>query len=108
MNFWLATLGLVLYAAALWVAGITQGLMAREYGEDGYLVYAFAEIVAAMKPYYAIRVIGGLLYLSGALIMVFNVWMTIIGRLREEAPMSSPKFNPAADRPLAPAAVAAE
>ena len=61
-----------------------------------------------MKPYYAIRVIGGLLYLSGALIMVFNVWMTIIGRLREEAPMSSPKFNPAADRPLAPAAVAAE
>ena len=107
-HFWLATLGLVLYAAALWVAGITQGLMAREYGEDGYLVYAFAEIVAAMKPYYAIRVIGGLLYLSGALIMVFNVWMTIIGRLREEAPMSSPKFNPAADRPLAPAAVAAE
>ena len=107
-HFWLATLGLVLYAAALWVAGITQGLMAREYGEDGYLVYAFAEIVAAMKPYYAIRVIGGLLYLSGALIMVFNVWMTVIGRLREEAPMSSPKFNPAADRPLAPAAAAAE
>ena len=107
-HFWLATLGLVLYAAALWVAGITQGLMAREYGEDGYLVYAFAEIVAAMKPYYAIRVVGGLLYLSGALIMVFNVWMTIIGRLREEAPMSSPKFNPAADRPLMPAAVPAE
>ena len=107
-HFWLATLGLVLYAAALWVAGITQGLMAREYGEDGYLVYAFAEIVAAMKPYYAIRVIGGLLYLSGALIMVFNVWMTVIGRLREEAPMSSPKFNPAADRPLAPTAAAAE
>ena len=107
-HFWLATLGLVLYAAALWVAGITQGLMAREYGEDGYLVYAFAEIVAAMKPYYAIRVVGGLLYLLGALIMVFNVWMTIIGRLREEAPMSSPKFNPAADRPLMPAAVPAE
>ena len=107
-HFWLATLGLVLYAAALWVAGITQGLMAREYGEDGYLVYAFAEIVAAMKPYYAIRVVGGLLYLSGALIMVFNVWMTIIGRLREEVPMSSPKFNPAADRPLIPAAVPAE
>ncbi|MFC4295611.1 cytochrome-c oxidase, cbb3-type subunit I [Novosphingobium tardum] len=107
-HFWLATLGLVLYAAALWVAGITQGLMAREYGEDGYLVYAFAEIVAAMKPYYAIRVVGGLLYLSGALIMVFNVWMTIAGKLREEAPMSSPKYNPAADRPLAPAAVPAE
>ena len=107
-HFWLATLGLVLYAAALWGAGITQGLMAREYGSDGYLVYAFAEIVAAMKPYYAIRVVGGLLYLAGALIMAFNVWMTIAGRLRDEAPMSSPKYNPAADRPLVPAAVAAE
>jgi cytochrome c oxidase cbb3-type subunit 1 len=99
-HFWLATLGLVLYAAALWVAGITQGLMAREYGSDGYLVYAFAEIVAAMQPYYAIRVLGGLLYLAGGFIMVFNVWMTIKGRLRDEAPMSTPAFNPASDRPL--------
>ncbi|MFD1104612.1 cytochrome-c oxidase, cbb3-type subunit I [Sphingobium olei] len=107
-HFWLATLGLVLYAAALWVAGITQGLMAREYGADGYLVYAFAEIVAAMKPYYAIRVLGGLLYLLGALIMVYNVWMTIAGRLRKEAPMSSPTYNPEADRPIAPAATPAE
>ena len=107
-HFWLATLGLVLYAAALWVAGITQGLMAREYGADGYLVYAFAEIVAAMKPYYAMRVVGGLLYLTGALIMAFNIWMTIAGRLRNEAPMSSPTFNPAADRPIAPAAATAE
>ena len=103
-HFWLATLGLVLYASALWVAGITQGLMAREYGEDGYLVYAFAEIVAAMKPYYAIRVVGGLLYLAGAIIMVFNVWMTIIGKVRDEAPMSSAAYDPAKDRPLVPVA----
>ncbi len=107
-HFWLATLGIVLYAAALWVAGITQGLMAREYGSDGYLVYAFAEIVAAMKPYYAIRVLGGLLYLTGALIMVFNVRMTIIGRLRDEAPLSTASYNPAADRPIVPAAAPAE
>ena len=107
-HFWLATLGIVLYAAALWVAGITQGLMAREYGSDGYLVYAFAEIVAAMKPYYVIRVLGGLLYLIGALIMVYNVWMTIIGRLRDEVPLSSAKYNPAADRPIAPVATPAE
>jgi len=107
-HFWLATLGLVLYASALWVAGITQGLMAREYGPDGYLVYAFAEIVAAMKPYYAMRVVGGLLYLTGALIMVWNVWMTIVGRMRNEAPMSSPRYNPDADRPIAPAAAPAE
>ena len=103
-HFWLATLGLVLYASALWVAGITQGLMAREYGEDGYLVYAFAEIVAAMKPYYTIRVVGGLLYLLGMIIMVFNVWMTIIGKLRDEAPMSTAAYDPAKDRPLVPIA----
>ena len=107
-HFWLATLGLVLYASALWVAGITQGLMAREYGDDGYLVYSFVEIVAAMKPYYAIRVIGGLLYLAGAFVMVWNVWMTIAGRVRDEAPMSTAAYDPAKDRPLLAAPVAAE
>jgi cytochrome c oxidase cbb3-type subunit 1 len=105
-HFWLATLGLVLYASALWVAGITQGLMTREYGEDGYLVYAFAEIVTAMRPYYLIRVAGGLLYLAGAFVMVWNVWMTIVGRVRDEAPMTSAAYDPAADRPLPPRAAA--
>ncbi|MEO5972344.1 MAG: cbb3-type cytochrome c oxidase subunit I, partial [Sphingomicrobium sp.] len=99
-HFWLATLGIVLYASALWVAGITQGLMTREYGADGYLVYAFAEIVAAMKPYYMIRVVGGLLYLIGGFVMAYNVWMTIRGRVRVEAPMSSAAFDPAKDRPI--------
>ena len=102
-HFWLATLGIVLYASAMWVAGITQGLMWREYGEDGYLVYAFAEVVAAMRPYYVIRIGGGLFYLAGALLMVWNVWMTIAGRLRNEAPMSTAPYDPQADRPLAPA-----
>ncbi|MDK2768321.1 MAG: cytochrome-c oxidase, cbb3-type subunit I [Sphingomonas sp.] len=102
-HFWLATLGIVLYASSMWVAGITQGLMWREYGEDGYLVYAFAEVVAAMKPYYVIRIAGGLLYLAGALVMVWNVWMTIAGRLREEAPLSTASYDPDKDRPLVPA-----
>jgi cytochrome c oxidase cbb3-type subunit 1 len=75
--------------------------MWREYGTDGYLVYSFAEVVAAMKPYYLIRVFGGLLYLTGALIMVWNVAMTIAGRLREEAPMTTAAFDPAKDRPIA-------
>ncbi|QAY78724.1 cytochrome-c oxidase, cbb3-type subunit I [Sphingosinicella sp. BN140058] len=99
-HFWLATLGIVLYAAAMWTAGIMQGLMWREYGADGYLVYAFSEVVAAMFPMYVIRSAGGLLYLAGFLIMVFNVWMTVKGKLREEKPMSDAAFNPAADRPL--------
>ena len=99
-HFWLATIGIVLYASSMWVAGITQGLMWREYGPDGYLVYSFAEVVAAMHPYYAIRVLGGLLYLSGMIVMVVNIWATIAGRLRTEAPMSQPAYDPARDRPL--------
>ena len=99
-HFWLATVGIVLYAAAMWVAGVMQGLMWREYGADGYLVYAFSEVVSAMFPMYLIRAAGGLLYLTGALIMVFNVAMTIKGRLRDEKPMNDAVFNPAGDRPL--------
>lgn len=99
-HFWCATLGIVLYAASMWVAGITQGLMWREYGDDGYLVYSFAEVVQAMHPYYVIRVAGGLLYFVGALFMVWNIWMTIAGKLRSEAPMTDAAFDPARDHPL--------
>ena len=99
-HFWLATLGIVLYASSMWVAGITQGLMWREYGEDGYLVYAFAEVVSAMKPYYVIRMLGGVLYLTGALVMAWNVYKTIKGDLRQEAPMRDAAYDPAADRPV--------
>ncbi|MBY8822080.1 cytochrome-c oxidase, cbb3-type subunit I [Sphingomonas colocasiae] len=108
-HFWLATVGIVLYAASMWVAGIMQGLMWREYGADGYLVYAFSEVVSAMFPMYVIRAAGGLLYLAGALVMAFNIWMTIAGRQRAEKPMRDATYDPAKDRPLpAPAAVPAE
>ena len=96
-HFWL---GIVFYAAAMWVAGIMQGLMWREYGADGYLVYSFAETVAAMHPMYLIRAAGGLLYLSGAVIMVVNVWQTIAGKVRTEKPMTETPYDPEADRPL--------
>jgi cytochrome c oxidase cbb3-type subunit 1 len=86
-HFWLATLGIVVYAAVMWVSGITQGLMWREYDAEGFLVYSFAETVAAMHPYYALRVFGGLLYLAGALVMAFNVYQTIRGRVRDEKPI---------------------
>jgi cytochrome c oxidase cbb3-type subunit 1 len=107
-HFWLATLGIVLYASSMWVAGITQGLMWREYGEDGYLVYAFAEVVSAMKPYYVIRMVGGLFYLTGSLVMAWNIYKTIKGELRQEAPMTDAAYDPEADRPVvrAPAAAA--
>ncbi len=100
-HFWLATLGIVFYAASMWVAGITQGLMWREYGADGYLVNSFAETVAALHELYIIRALGGVMYLSGAIIMGYNVWMTIAGRLREEAPMGAmPDYDPDKDRPI--------
>jgi cytochrome c oxidase cbb3-type subunit 1 len=95
-HFWLATLGIVVYAAVMWVAGIQQGLMWREYDQQGYLVYSFAESVAAMHPYYITRMFGGLLFLSGALIMAYNIYRTIRGDVRDEAPMgsSTPKATP--------------
>lgn len=75
-HFWISTLGIVLYITSMWVAGIMQGLMWRAYNEFGFLEYAFSEVVLAMHPYYIIRAIGGLLYLTGTLIMAFNLWKT--------------------------------
>jgi cytochrome c oxidase cbb3-type subunit 1 len=86
-HFWLATLGIVVYAAVMWVSGIQQGLMWREYDDQGFLVYSFAESVAAMHPYYVMRAIGGLLFLIGALIMAYNLIMTVLGYVREEEPI---------------------
>ncbi len=88
-HFWLATLGIVVYAAVMWVSGIMQGLMWREYDADGYLVYSFVESSQAMHPYYILRTVGGLLYLAGALIMAYNIYMTIRGKIRKEASMGA-------------------
>ena len=76
-HVWLATIGIVIYAAVMWVSGVMQGLMWREYDENGFLVYSFAETVAAMHPFYVIRAFGGLVYIAGACLMVFNIWRTI-------------------------------
>ncbi|WP_456307089.1 cytochrome-c oxidase, cbb3-type subunit I [Neoroseomonas terrae] len=76
-HFWLATLGIVLYISAMWVSGIMQGLMWRAYDELGFLQYSFVETVEAMHPYYVIRTLGGVLYLTGALLMAFNLWKTV-------------------------------
>ena len=76
-HFWLATLGIVLYAASMWVTGIMEGLMWREVDDQGFLVNAFADTVAAKYPMYVVRGLGGVLFLTGALIMVWNMWMTI-------------------------------
>ena len=82
LHFWIATLGVVLYIAAMWIAGVMQGLMWRAVNPDGTLVYTFVESVKATYPFYVVRLTGGLLYLSGMLIMAWNVIMTVrVGRI---------------------------
>ena len=76
-HFWLSTIGIVLYITSMWVSGIMQGLMWRAYTSLGFLEYSFIETVEAMHPYYAIRALGGAFFVLGALVMVYNVWMTI-------------------------------
>ena len=79
LHFWIATIGVVLYIAAMWIAGVMQGLMWRAINPDGTLVYSFVESVKATYPFYVVRLTGGLLYLSGMLIMAWNVVMTVRG-----------------------------
>jgi cytochrome c oxidase cbb3-type subunit 1 len=76
-HFWISTIGIVLYISAMWVSGILQGLMWRAYTSLGFLEYSFVETVEAMHPFYVIRATGGLLFLAGAVLMAFNLWMTI-------------------------------
>jgi cytochrome c oxidase cbb3-type subunit 1 len=87
LHFWVATIGIVLYIAAMWIAGVTQGLMWRAVNPDGTLTYTFVESTAASMPFYWIRLFGGLLYLSGMLVMAYNVWKTAAGREATDAPI---------------------
>ncbi len=94
-HFWISTIGIVLYITSMWVSGIMQGLMWRAYTKLGFLEYSFIETVEAMHPFYLIRALGGALFLVGALIMAFNLWMTVrAGEPAEEA-VASPALQPA-------------
>jgi len=76
-HFWVATIGIVLYVTSMWIAGVMQGLMWRALNDDGTLTYTFVESLEATYPYYAIRLLGGLLFLTGMVIMAVNVWRTV-------------------------------
>ena len=78
-HYWIATLGIVLYICSMWVAGIMDGLMWRAYDANGFLQYSFVEAVVAVHPFYIIRLVGGLCFLGGALLMAYNMIMTILG-----------------------------
>jgi len=79
LHFWVATVGIVFYIASMWIAGVMQGLMWRAVNPDGTLTYTFAESVKAMYPFYTLRLLGGLIYLVGMLIMAWNVFKTVAG-----------------------------
>ena len=77
VHFWWSTIGVVLYIASMWIAGVAQGLMWRATNADGTLTYSFAQSVNAMYPFYTIRLVGGLMFFLGMLLMAYNVWKTI-------------------------------
>ena len=89
-HFWTSTIGVVLYAVSMWVAGITQGLMWRGVNDDGTLTYAFIEGLKASYPYYGLRLLGGAIFFLGMLIMVYNVYMTVRDRTPQPAAVLEP------------------
>jgi cytochrome c oxidase cbb3-type subunit I len=90
VHFWMATLGTVLYIAALWISGVMQGLMWRATNADGTLTYSFVESVKASYPFWTIRVVGGVIFLVGMLIMAFNMFKTIGAGKAIDAPVVAP------------------
>ena len=108
-HFWLATLGIVFYITAMWGAGISQGLNWRSYTELGFLEYSFIETVSPLHVFYAIRTLGGFMFLLGTLIMAYNIRMTIKGRgnatALTQSAASAPRVTSSSPTPptLAPA-----
>ena len=89
-HFWISTVGIVLYITSMWVAGIMQGLMWRAVNDDGTLTYSFIESVEAMHPFYVIRLLGGVLFFAGMVVMAWNLWKTVRGAQPAEAPIPAP------------------
>ena len=77
VHFWLATIGTVLYIVSMWISGVMQGLMWRAVNADGTLTYSFVESLEASYPFYFVRFIGGVFFLTGMFIMAYNVIRTV-------------------------------
>ncbi|MGB1857098.1 MAG: cytochrome-c oxidase, cbb3-type subunit I [bacterium] len=95
IHFWIGTIGIIFYIISMWVAGITQGLMWRAFDSEGYLAYGnFVETVLRVVPMYWVRLIGGLLYLGGIILLVYNIWKTIAGaEVPEDEQASAPALT---------------
>jgi cytochrome c oxidase cbb3-type subunit 1 len=95
-QFWIQTTGIVLYFSSMWIAGITQGMMWRAVDEYGNLAYSFIDTVTVLHPYYTIRAIAGVLYLTGFLMFAYNIYKTFTAgkeidgsTLQNKTPMSA-------------------
>ncbi|MDR2365649.1 MAG: cbb3-type cytochrome c oxidase subunit I, partial [Zoogloeaceae bacterium] len=87
VHFWVSTIGIVLYVASMWIAGVMQGLMWRALNNDGTLQYGFAEAVKISYPFWTVRLLGGTLFLLGMIIMAYNMFRTIAAGSAEDAPV---------------------
>jgi cytochrome c oxidase cbb3-type subunit 1 len=90
-HLWIATIGVVLYITAMWIAGVMQGLMWRETNADGTLTYTFVESLNATYPYYAVRLAGGVLFLAGMFLMAYNMIKTIGDAQPATVPLAAPQ-----------------
>jgi cytochrome c oxidase cbb3-type subunit 1 len=91
-HFWISTIGIVLYIASMWIAGVMQGLMWRAFNEDGTLTYTFIETISATNPYYVIRLLGGILFLAGMFIMAWNTFKTLGQAKAQEFKAAEPAY----------------
>ena len=90
IHFWTSTIGVVMYITSMWIAGVMQGLMWRAFNDDGTLTYSFVESLVATNPYYVVRLLGGLLFLSGMFFMAWNTWKTLSSKEMKPIPASEP------------------
>jgi cytochrome c oxidase cbb3-type subunit I len=109
-HFWLATIGILFYISSMWVAGIQQGLMWRDYNEFGFLTYSFVETVKAMHLPYIVRALGGALYLSGMVILAYNLYRTMRGEISTKEPLvgAMPAPDGPSSTPISPGFVPAQ
>ena len=94
-HFWMALAGTMLYIISMWAAGVSQGLLWLSVDEIGELSFDFKDIMSSMTPYYLLRLIAGLVFLAGTLLMAFNLLMTLRGKqvLQVQAPLVNPAYG---------------
>jgi cytochrome c oxidase cbb3-type subunit I/II len=94
MHFWIGTLGIIMYTVPMYWAGFMQSLAWKEFTPEGQLKYQFLDTVKQMQPFYAMRGVGGTLFLFGALIMAYNLWKTVkAGDILKDEPAEAPALS---------------